>query len=335
MNNDNGNNDDNGNGVSTDSADDADGKRQQEDQGERVPCSRCDGCGKIANDEEGTPWIAWQSLPPGSDMAVRLGQVVPLECPKCGGSGSADDWPRGDTEHLIKARHAGTDWATIAEELARIVTDVKRKMLRLISGGAACPAGFEPSLAELSEWARTGRHDRPGPPAELRHDGAGPVGANGSAVTDRGSGPPAQQERAASCRRGVVPPPTARDLLSSAVDAQTGLTTIVQDLVGRQIVTSQLVRYMLAAEIAAGRIDMGDFVAHFELDELPEGAAKGEIYPVVAIADAMRKRAAQRLDAAVVGPPGRIANIMEQFRVLVDAIVKIELAQQARAEDKT
>jgi hypothetical protein len=29
----------------------------------------------------------WEDLPPGSDIAVRIGLVVPIPCPDCGGTG--------------------------------------------------------------------------------------------------------------------------------------------------------------------------------------------------------------------------------------------------------
>lgn len=54
---------------------------------ETKKCNRCDGCGQVANTEEQEPWTAWSSLPPGSDMAVRLGLVAPWECVECEGSG--------------------------------------------------------------------------------------------------------------------------------------------------------------------------------------------------------------------------------------------------------
>lgn len=52
-------------------------------------CERCDGCGKIADSDEGEPWTAWENLPPGSDLAVQMGLVKPITCPKCGGTGEA------------------------------------------------------------------------------------------------------------------------------------------------------------------------------------------------------------------------------------------------------
>jgi hypothetical protein len=51
------------------------------------PCGRCDGCGKIADSDSGEAWTAWESLPPGSDLAVKMGIVKPIPCPECGGTG--------------------------------------------------------------------------------------------------------------------------------------------------------------------------------------------------------------------------------------------------------
>jgi hypothetical protein len=51
------------------------------------PCARCAGCGKIANSDQGEPWSDWERLPPGSDLAVRMGVIEPLRCPSCEGSG--------------------------------------------------------------------------------------------------------------------------------------------------------------------------------------------------------------------------------------------------------
>jgi hypothetical protein len=51
-------------------------------------CEGCDGCGKIANDEDGTPWSAWTSLPLHSAAAVVAGIVKPITCPGCNGTGA-------------------------------------------------------------------------------------------------------------------------------------------------------------------------------------------------------------------------------------------------------
>lgn len=52
-------------------------------------CTRCDGCGKIANTDDGEPWSVWLDLPVGSAAAILLGIVRPLTCPACGGTGKA------------------------------------------------------------------------------------------------------------------------------------------------------------------------------------------------------------------------------------------------------
>lgn len=53
------------------------------------PCGRCWGEGRIANSDDGEPWSVWESLMPGSDLAVKLGVVRPIPCPACNGSGEA------------------------------------------------------------------------------------------------------------------------------------------------------------------------------------------------------------------------------------------------------
>lgn len=48
-------------------------------------CGRCGGEGQIADSESGEPWSAWAELPPGADLAVKLGVVKPIPCPDCAG----------------------------------------------------------------------------------------------------------------------------------------------------------------------------------------------------------------------------------------------------------
>jgi hypothetical protein len=50
-------------------------------------CVTCDGCGKIADDDDGTPWTFWAELPIQSTAAVMLGLVKPIPCPTCKGTG--------------------------------------------------------------------------------------------------------------------------------------------------------------------------------------------------------------------------------------------------------
>ena len=51
------------------------------------PCPRCDGCGQIANSDDGEPWTYWMDLPVKSALAVTLGLVRPVTCPACDGEG--------------------------------------------------------------------------------------------------------------------------------------------------------------------------------------------------------------------------------------------------------
>lgn len=47
------------------------------------PCPKCQGEKLVANSDDQEPWSTWASLPPGSDLAVRLGLVQPVPCPEC------------------------------------------------------------------------------------------------------------------------------------------------------------------------------------------------------------------------------------------------------------
>lgn len=73
-------------------------------------CPRCQGCGKIANDDDGSPWTAWENLPPGSDPAVKMGIVKPIECPSCNGSGKRQDRTVLDPALEVPAEEAKRKW---------------------------------------------------------------------------------------------------------------------------------------------------------------------------------------------------------------------------------
>lgn len=78
-----------------------------------LDCPRCDGCGQVANTDDAEPWTAWTSLPPGSDIAVRMGLVRPLICPACHGGGLTPQ-PAPEPPRL-----RADIWAEIAAERAR------------------------------------------------------------------------------------------------------------------------------------------------------------------------------------------------------------------------
>lgn len=52
-----------------------------------IKCTKCDGCGQIANDEDGTPWHVWLELPLRSSGAILAGIVRPMVCTTCEGKG--------------------------------------------------------------------------------------------------------------------------------------------------------------------------------------------------------------------------------------------------------
>lgn len=58
---------------------------------EAAVCNRCDGCGQIANDDDGTPWKYWAELPYQSAASIVFGLVKPLTCPDCIGTGKANN----------------------------------------------------------------------------------------------------------------------------------------------------------------------------------------------------------------------------------------------------
>lgn len=51
------------------------------------PCQKCLGWKHIANDDEQSSWKHWAELPPPSNLAVQLGLVFPIDCPRCQGTG--------------------------------------------------------------------------------------------------------------------------------------------------------------------------------------------------------------------------------------------------------
>lgn len=50
-------------------------------------CKRCLGWKQIADSENGESWKLWAELPVPSNLAVVIGLVKPIACPRCYGSG--------------------------------------------------------------------------------------------------------------------------------------------------------------------------------------------------------------------------------------------------------
>lgn len=59
------------------------------------PCTRCRGCGQVADTPDAEPWTVWMDLPVRSAVAVVAGLVRPKPCPTCDGAGVvAQEMPR-------------------------------------------------------------------------------------------------------------------------------------------------------------------------------------------------------------------------------------------------
>jgi hypothetical protein len=50
-------------------------------------CQQCLGWKRIANSDDQESWKYWAELPTQSAIAVQVGMVKPVECPRCHGTG--------------------------------------------------------------------------------------------------------------------------------------------------------------------------------------------------------------------------------------------------------
>lgn len=61
-----------------------------------MKCTTCDGEGRTDSNpdvSERAPWSFWTSLPPGQDIAVRMGMVKAMDCTECEGKGTYPEAP--------------------------------------------------------------------------------------------------------------------------------------------------------------------------------------------------------------------------------------------------
>lgn len=69
-------------------------------------CKQCEGWGKVDDGDEGVSWGIWAALPPGADIAVKLGVVKPITCPRCGGTGEDPEGWGGKEPKLMTPNDA-------------------------------------------------------------------------------------------------------------------------------------------------------------------------------------------------------------------------------------
>lgn len=56
-------------------------------------CSKCNGCGQVADTQDEELWTMWLNLPVQSATAMMSGLVKPKRCPKCGGEAGIFEAP--------------------------------------------------------------------------------------------------------------------------------------------------------------------------------------------------------------------------------------------------
>jgi len=85
-------------------------------------CQQCLGWKRVANDDERSSWKHWAELPAPENIAVRLGLVYPVECPRCQGSGRerADEAQAFDLQGAAIKR-LETENAELRAEIERLL----------------------------------------------------------------------------------------------------------------------------------------------------------------------------------------------------------------------
>lgn len=51
-----------------------------------APCTKCNGCGRVANTPDQEPWSVWENIPVKAAIAIIVGVVKPITCPRCNGT---------------------------------------------------------------------------------------------------------------------------------------------------------------------------------------------------------------------------------------------------------
>jgi hypothetical protein len=87
------------------------------------PCQKCLGWKHIANDDEQSSWKHWAELPPPENLAVQLGIVFPIECPRCQGSGIEPSAAERQTRLHGSLDHLQAAWGNVSSCADEFGTD--------------------------------------------------------------------------------------------------------------------------------------------------------------------------------------------------------------------
>lgn len=81
-------------------------------------CTRCNGCGRIADSADGEAWTCWTSLPAHSAIAVIAGIVKPVPCPEC--LGTRDPKVGDAVRYLVSKGFTAEDFAKHLAERSKV-----------------------------------------------------------------------------------------------------------------------------------------------------------------------------------------------------------------------
>ena len=94
---------------------------------DREKCMKCDGCGRVADNDDETPWCYYETLPVKSAAAVVMGLVHPQLCSECGGTGLVNVGSAGKRywyQQFEQQRAEAARYRAALEEIRSRVDDV-------------------------------------------------------------------------------------------------------------------------------------------------------------------------------------------------------------------